>query len=61
MPAFTDGTHWSAAGIATVPAFGPGVLSRAHRPNEFIEIAGIVEAARIYALTVLGYLGDSAA
>jgi acetylornithine deacetylase/succinyl-diaminopimelate desuccinylase-like protein len=61
MPAFTDGTNWSAAGINSVPAFGPGVLSRAHRPNEYVEVAGIVEAARIYALTALRYLGYSAA
>ena len=61
MPAFTDGTTWSEAGIPCIPAFGPGLLSLAHRPNEYVTVSEIVEAARIYALTALRYLGDSVA
>jgi acetylornithine deacetylase len=61
MPAFTDATIWSEAGIPSIPAFGPGLLSLAHRPNEYVGVSEIVEAARIYALTALRYLGDSAA
>jgi acetylornithine deacetylase/succinyl-diaminopimelate desuccinylase-like protein len=61
MPAFTDGTTWSEAGMPCIPAFGPGLLSLAHRPNEYVTVSEIVEAARIYALTALRYLGDSAA
>jgi acetylornithine deacetylase/succinyl-diaminopimelate desuccinylase-like protein len=60
MPAFTDGTNWSEAGIPAIPAFGPGLLPLAHRPNEYVTVAEIVDAARIYALTALRYL-DSAA
>ncbi|TMD88008.1 MAG: M20 family metallopeptidase [Chloroflexi bacterium] len=59
MPAFTDGTHWHLAGSACIPAFGPGTLLVAHRPNECIEIAEIVAAARIYALTAMRYLGNA--
>jgi acetylornithine deacetylase len=56
MPAFTDGTHWHLAGSACIPAFGPGTLLVAHRPNEHIEVAEVVAAARIYALTAIRYL-----
>ena len=58
MPAFTDGTHWHLAGSACIPALGPGTLLVAHRPNEYVAVAEVVEAARIYALTALRYLSD---
>jgi acetylornithine deacetylase/succinyl-diaminopimelate desuccinylase-like protein len=61
MPAFTDGTVWSDAGMPSIPALGPGLLSLAHRPNEHVPVSDIVAAARIYALTALRYLGDSSA
>lgn len=56
-PAFTDG-YWfhSYAGIPTIPAFGPGLLSLAHRPNEYVTIEGIIQASKIYALAALQYL-----
>jgi acetylornithine deacetylase/succinyl-diaminopimelate desuccinylase-like protein len=57
MPAFTDGSHWQQAGSACIPAFGPGTLLVAHRPNESVAVNEIVEAARIYALTAMRYLG----
>ena len=56
MPAFTDGTHWHLAGNACIPAFGPGTLLLAHRPNEFVAVEEILAAARIYALAALRYL-----
>jgi acetylornithine deacetylase/succinyl-diaminopimelate desuccinylase-like protein len=58
MPAFTDGTHWHLAGSACIPAFGPGTLLVAHRPNEYVAVEEILQAARIYALTSLRYLGS---
>ncbi len=57
MPAFTDGSHWSNAGMACIPAFGPGSLLYAHRPNEFVVMEDVIMAARIYALTALRFLG----
>ncbi len=59
MPAFTDGSHWNHAGMACVPAFGPGSLLQAHQPNEFVPVEDVIMAARIYALTALRYLGSS--
>lgn len=60
MPAFTDGSNWSEAGMPSIPAFGPGLLPLAHRPNEHVTVREIVDAARIYALTALRYLPESA-
>ena len=59
MPAFTDGTHWHLAGMACIPALGPGSLLRAHRANEYVVVEEALEAARIYALTALRYLNGS--
>lgn len=58
MPAFTDGSHWNQAGMACIPAFGPGSLLQAHQPNEFVNVEDVILAARIYALTALRYLGE---
>ena len=60
MPAFTDGTNWSEGGIPAIPAFGPGLLPLAHRPNEYVEVREVVQAARIYALTGLAFLSAAA-
>jgi succinyl-diaminopimelate desuccinylase len=42
-----------------IPAFayGPGLLSIAHGPNEFVSVDRIVECAQIYALTAAEVLG----
>jgi acetylornithine deacetylase/succinyl-diaminopimelate desuccinylase-like protein len=56
MPAFTDGSNWHLAGMECIPAFGPGSLLAAHRPNEFVTVDEVVAAARIYALTAVRYL-----
>src|SRR5436190_803529 len=61
IPAFTDGSYWQAAGSACIPAFGPGTLLVAHRPNESVAVDEIVDAARIYALTALRYLEEEPA
>jgi succinyl-diaminopimelate desuccinylase len=43
-----------------VPAFayGPGLLSVSHGPDEFVPIDRIVECAQIYALTAVRMMGD---
>lgn len=56
MPAFTDGTFWSLAGIPAIPAFGPGSLLLAHQPNEHVSVQEILEASRIYTLMALRFL-----
>ncbi len=58
FPGATDAPHFQlTAGIPTVAAFGPGLLPRAHSPNEYMSVAGVAEAAKIYTLTAFDYLG----
>jgi acetylornithine deacetylase len=57
FPGATDAPHFQLiAGIPTVAAFGPGLLPRAHSPNESLSINGVSQAAQIYALAALRYL-----
>jgi acetylornithine deacetylase len=55
FPAGTDGGIWASAGMPTLPAFGPGLLTLAHRPDEYVVVDEILEASRIYALTALRF------
>ncbi len=57
FPGATDAPHFQLiAGVPTVAAFGPGLLPRAHSPNENMAIDGVWKAAQIYALAALRYL-----
>lgn len=57
FPGATDAPWFDAAGIPTLPSFGPGILTYCHGPNEFVRVEAIHQAARIYARTVLDYCG----
>ena len=39
-----------------IPAFGPGMLSAAHQPNENIRVEDVIKATKIYSLAALRYL-----
>jgi len=55
----TDAIWWQGeGGIPTVPGFGPGLLTHCHQPNEYIVVEEIIQAAKIYALTILHYLSQ---
>jgi acetylornithine deacetylase/succinyl-diaminopimelate desuccinylase family protein len=57
FPAWTDGALLAAfAGIPTL-ILGPGDLSVAHSPVESVEIAQVIEAARIYAVAATEFCG----
>jgi len=56
FPGATDAPWLCAAGIATIPSFGPGLLPLAHSPGECVEIASLHACARIYALAAADYL-----
>jgi acetylornithine deacetylase len=57
-PATTDAPKFQyGAGIPTVAAFGPGRLPLAHSPNEHIAVKSLTQAAQVYALCALNYLG----
>jgi acetylornithine deacetylase/succinyl-diaminopimelate desuccinylase-like protein len=59
FPGGTDAPFFQAMGIDTVPGFGPGCLSLAHRPNEWVAEQSITEAARLYALAALELVSAS--
>ena len=57
FPGATDAPAFQVtAGIPCVAAFGPGMLPRAHSPNEFMAAAGVAQAAMIYGLAAVRYL-----
>ena len=47
------------AKIPTIASYGPGFLKYAHAPNEKVSIDEVVNAAKVYALTAMNYLGVS--
>ncbi len=60
FPGATDAPYFQlTAGIPTVAAFGPGMLPRAHSPNEYMDADGAALSASIYALAALRYLGEA--
>jgi acetylornithine deacetylase len=57
FPGGTDAPYLQLdAGILTVPSCGPGLLTAAHRPNEWISVQGILEATDLYTRTARRYL-----
>ncbi len=54
--AVADATFLNAAGIPTVIC-GPGDLTIAHGPDEFVAIDELLGAAKIYAMTMLNWCG----
>lgn len=61
FPGGTDGSIWAAAGMPTIPALGPGLLTLAHRPDEYVAVEEILQASRIYAVTALRFLAGGEA
>lgn len=56
FPGGTDAPHLiEGAGVPTLPAFGPGLLSLAHGPDERVDTSDIIKAAKIYALAAINY------
>jgi acetylornithine deacetylase len=53
LPYWTEAAMLSQAGINTV-VYGPGNLEQAHKPNEYVEIAQLEEAAAVYAKALAG-------
>ncbi len=52
----TDGSVYVPALQVPMVICGPGLPGKAHQPNEYVEIAKIVEAAHIYTLAALALL-----
>ena len=52
----TDGSVFVPAYDAPMVICGPGLLEKAHQPNEYVEISRLIESARIYTLAALDLL-----
>jgi succinyl-diaminopimelate desuccinylase len=53
-PGTYDQKHFARlAGVPHCVAYGPGILELAHRPDEYCEIADLLNATRVIALTIL--------
>jgi acetylornithine deacetylase/succinyl-diaminopimelate desuccinylase-like protein len=57
FPGTCDAPWFTAAGMPTIPSFGPGLLTCCHGPNESVDLERVHEAARIYAHTAVGFCG----
>ena len=55
-PGLLETRFYAARGIPAY-AYGPGLLSVAHGPKEYVDMRRVVECAAIYALTALEFLG----
>jgi acetylornithine deacetylase/succinyl-diaminopimelate desuccinylase-like protein len=58
MTAGTDSTHINAAGIQALPAFGPGSLAVAHKPNESIARRDLFVAVDLFEALIRAYMSD---
>ncbi len=54
-PGVLETRHYAALGIPAL-AYGPGLLSISHGPNEFVSIAKLLDCAEVYARTALRLL-----
>jgi acetylornithine deacetylase/succinyl-diaminopimelate desuccinylase-like protein len=54
-PGLLETRFYAAKGIPAY-AYGPGLLSVAHGPNEYVDLRKVSECAAIYALTALEVL-----
>jgi acetylornithine deacetylase/succinyl-diaminopimelate desuccinylase-like protein len=61
FPGGTDAPSFQLrAGIPTIPSLGPGLLRRAHAPDERVSIAAVHQAAELYAVLACRYLSSTA-
>jgi acetylornithine deacetylase/succinyl-diaminopimelate desuccinylase-like protein len=61
FPGATDAAYLqTGAGVPCVASFGPGLLPRAHSPNEWLFADGAAKATMVYALAALRYLRSAA-
>lgn len=59
FPGATDAAYIQAvADVPCIASFGPGLLPRAHSPNEAMHKDGAAQAAMVYALAALAYLNE---
>jgi acetylornithine deacetylase/succinyl-diaminopimelate desuccinylase family protein len=55
-PGVLETRHYAALGIPAL-GYGPGLLSVAHGPHEFVSVRKLTQAAEVYALTAASLIG----
>jgi succinyl-diaminopimelate desuccinylase len=58
-PAGTDSSHLDNHGIPALPAFGPGSLAVAHRPNEWLQASELSRASELFEAVIRSYLSGA--
>ena len=61
VPGSTDGTFLHAWARVPIVTIGPGHREIPHQVDEYVDVADLVEAARIYAAAIVYFLGEPAA
>jgi acetylornithine deacetylase/succinyl-diaminopimelate desuccinylase-like protein len=56
-PGLLETRFYAAAGMPAY-AYGPGLLSVAHGPNEYVDLRKMIDCAAIYALTAVEVLSS---
>jgi len=56
-PGVLETRHYAALGIPAL-AYGPGLLSISHGPNEFVSIRKLIDCAEVYARTAVRLLSE---
>lgn len=56
-PGVLETRHYAALGIPAL-AYGPGLLSVSHGPNEFVSVDKLIDCAQVYALTAAQLLAE---
>ena len=51
----TDSCHLSSCGIPVMPAFGPGSLAVAHKPNESLDADDLLRAVELFETLIRNY------
>jgi succinyl-diaminopimelate desuccinylase len=59
FPGGTDARLFTERGIPTLSGVGPGALSRAHHPDEYVTVDELVTAVRLYTSIARNYLEAS--
>lgn len=55
FPGGTDAPWFERAGIPTLPSFGPGMITSAHGPNEYVSVKSLYESAKMYARIAMDF------
>lgn len=59
VPFSTDGCYFgNKLKMEVVPSFGPGFISLAHGPDEYVNIKAILDTAKIFAISAIRYLNS---